>query len=119
VLCGGNHPANYKGCMVYKELQQKTFPSLRPKIYTPPTLVKQTLPIQPNLTYAQITKGIPPSHPPPTVDHSPTNPLQSFPSSHQPPIIQQNTELKHMMKSLFDQLGSLLNLLTTVLSKIR
>jgi hypothetical protein len=35
VLCGGNHPANYKGCMVYKDLQKKTYLPLRPKIYTP------------------------------------------------------------------------------------
>lgn len=31
VLCNGNHPANYKGCSVHKELQQKAFPSLRKK----------------------------------------------------------------------------------------
>jgi hypothetical protein len=43
VRCVGNHPANYKGCMVYKDLQQKTFPPLRPKIYTPPPHLKQTL----------------------------------------------------------------------------
>jgi hypothetical protein len=26
VLCGGNHPANYKECAVYKVLQKRTFP---------------------------------------------------------------------------------------------
>jgi hypothetical protein len=25
-LCGGNHPANYKGCTIYEELQNKTYP---------------------------------------------------------------------------------------------
>jgi len=29
VLCNGNHPANYKGCVVYKELQKANFPPLR------------------------------------------------------------------------------------------
>jgi hypothetical protein len=35
VLCAGNHPANYKGCMVYKD---------------------RTLHTQPKATYVQITK---------------------------------------------------------------
>jgi len=29
VLCDGNHPANYKGCTVYKDLQKRTFPPLQ------------------------------------------------------------------------------------------
>lgn len=29
--CGNNHPANYKGCMVRKELQKKLYPPLREK----------------------------------------------------------------------------------------
>ena len=31
VLYGGNHPANYKGGAVYKDLQTRTFPHLRSK----------------------------------------------------------------------------------------
>ena len=31
ILCEGNHPANYKGCIVYKELQKIKFPTPRPK----------------------------------------------------------------------------------------
>lgn len=30
-LCGRAHPANYKGCKIYKELQAKRFPSYDPK----------------------------------------------------------------------------------------
>lgn len=30
-LCEGDHPANYKGCTVYKSLQKKGFPPLRAK----------------------------------------------------------------------------------------
>ena len=29
VLCGGNHTANYKGCMVYKSIQQQKYPNVR------------------------------------------------------------------------------------------
>jgi hypothetical protein len=27
VLCSGNHPANYKGCTIYKKLQEKSIPT--------------------------------------------------------------------------------------------
>jgi hypothetical protein len=55
-LCGGNHPVNYKGCTVYKDLQKKTQPPLHLEQYTPPAQIKQTLYTQPGVTYAQITK---------------------------------------------------------------
>jgi len=32
VLCEGNHPANYKGYMVYEDLQKRFFSTLRRKI---------------------------------------------------------------------------------------
>ena len=32
--CNGNHPANYKGCEVRKQLQRKLFPPLRNRTYT-------------------------------------------------------------------------------------
>jgi hypothetical protein len=35
-----NHPANYKGCIVYKDLQKKTYPPLHLKQYTPPAQIK-------------------------------------------------------------------------------
>jgi hypothetical protein len=50
VLCSGNHPANYKGCAVYKGVQKKTYPPLRLKQYTPPAQIKQTLHTQPGVT---------------------------------------------------------------------
>jgi hypothetical protein len=62
VLCNGNHPANYKGCMVYKDLQKKTFPPLGPKIYIPPPNLKQTSHTQPGATYAQIANSNSYSH---------------------------------------------------------
>jgi len=34
VLCEGNHPANYKGCMIYKDLQERHFLTLRKKKIT-------------------------------------------------------------------------------------
>ena len=52
-----NHPANYKGCTVYKELQRKTFPLLRQKIQTSdptPNFIPNPH-VQHGVTFAQIT----------------------------------------------------------------
>jgi hypothetical protein len=110
VLCDGNHPANYKGCTVYKDLQRKTYPPLRLKQYTPPALIQQTLHTQPGVSYAQITsKNLPPMStcaPAPPVNH----PLQQF---------NDILDLKALMKNIFKQMGTMINLLTTVLTKLR
>ncbi|KAF7265747.1 hypothetical protein GWI33_020830 [Rhynchophorus ferrugineus] len=56
--CNGNHPANYKGCAVQRQLQQKLYPALREKRRqrkqkqsTPTSLPIR--PSQPDITYAQ------------------------------------------------------------------
>ena len=69
--CEGNHPASYKGCEVYKQLQQKLYPKLRPKKQIEQsenlnsiqekqhpniTTARQIQPNTSNNTYAQITK---------------------------------------------------------------
>jgi hypothetical protein len=56
VLFGGKHSANYKEYEVYKELQQKKYPRLRTKQYTPLTQIKHHPPTQSRETYPQITK---------------------------------------------------------------
>jgi hypothetical protein len=56
MCCAGNHPVNYKGCTIYKDLQKKTYSPLHLKQFTPPAQIKQTLHTQPGVTYAQITK---------------------------------------------------------------
>lgn len=50
ILCGGNHPANYKGCSVYKDLQKAKYPPLRPKNTT-----TNNATIKPQLSYAEAT----------------------------------------------------------------
>jgi hypothetical protein len=39
-----------------RPLKSKTYPPLRPKIYTPPAQLQQTVNTQPGVTYAQATK---------------------------------------------------------------
>jgi hypothetical protein len=109
VLCGGNHPANYKGCQVYKELQLKTYPPLRPKPYLPPAPIARTSHSTPGMSYAQAAAHSTPPLPPSSPASQPSSPI-SPPSDIQ--------DLKQMVKQLCDQMGSLLNLLTSVLTKL-
>jgi hypothetical protein len=74
VLCGGNHPANYKGCMIYKDIQKKTYPPLCLKTCTPPSQIKQTLYTQPEVTYAQITEFLRQLKYRPRATHKPISP---------------------------------------------
>ena len=107
VLCDGNHPANYKGCMVYKDLQQKTFPTLRRK--TPNTQTPLTN-VNPAISYAQSV-----SQP---VQHGSVK-TQPGPSN-TPPENQSNdiSELKSMLMMLLQQMNTMFNVLNTVLSKM-
>jgi hypothetical protein len=50
VNCNEKHPANYRGCMVYKQVQQKIYPRLRERNLA-------TWPIQSGVTYAQVVQG--------------------------------------------------------------
>jgi hypothetical protein len=92
------------------DLQKKIYPTLHPKSYNSPAQIKQTLYTQPGVSYAQITKQN---------SYTPA-PLEEVPNTIQPH--QQNSdmqELKNMIKGLFNQLGTMLNLLTSVLTKLK
>jgi hypothetical protein len=52
----GNHPANYKGCTVYKDLQKNLSTPTAEAIHSPCTTAKKKVHAQPGITYAQITK---------------------------------------------------------------
>jgi hypothetical protein len=95
--------------MVYKDLQKKTYPPLHLKQYTSPAQIKQTLHTQPGVTYAQITKQN--SYAATNIEQD-----QHINQSHQQTSDIQ--DLKNMMKSLFEQMGTMLNL-TTVLTKLK
>lgn len=113
VLCEGNHPANYKGCSIYKELQ---------KIKYPPQPVKRKQMSHPEhqrgiantnrpptgLSYRDILQSNKPSHQP----ASKASPNESSPSS--------NSDMKELMNSmtkLMQQLTSVTNLLIEVMTK--
>jgi hypothetical protein len=107
VICGGNHPANYKRCTVYKDLQKKTYRPLRRYTLLPHKSNK--LYTQPGVSYAQVTK----------------QEFQATTNIEQEPHIKQShqqtsdmKELQNMMKSLFEQMGTIINLLTTLKNRI-
>jgi hypothetical protein len=104
--CGDQHPANYRGCVVHKKLQQQLYPKLRDqntsqisdmegasKPHPTATSYAQAVKQQPNLPH------IPNSHSPPTP--APTSQTTTI----QPP--NDLTELQKMMKNIMDQMSTL------------
>jgi hypothetical protein len=83
---------------------------LRIKQYTPPALIQQTIHTQSGVSYAQITSQNPSTTPTPAPVTSANQPQQ-----------QSNDilELEALLKNLFDQMGTLLNLLTTIHRKLK
>lgn len=123
VLCGGEHPANYKGCTVYKTIKKKAFPPLRNGRLNEQSTAgkeKETQPPnnsqtdgQPNrsLSYSQATKN------------------EGNPSTNTNVEVN-NLNLTLTMTTFFDkfeklmsqqakQIDTLVNLLTTVISKLK
>lgn len=111
VLCENNHPANYKGCQVYKELQDKVYPRLRGRelpnsgSHAPIPLQNQSIPNVPSVpnhqTYADVANNI---NPP-------------IPNSNTPAENSDMSELKSMMKALMQQMSTILNLLTVFINR--
>jgi len=60
--CEGNHPVNYKGCIVYKSLQRNFFPILRRKVITSESQLRtepantQNRHVQAGRSYASVAK---------------------------------------------------------------
>jgi hypothetical protein len=79
------------------------------KQYTP-AQIKQTLHTQPGVTYTQITKQN---------SYAATNIEQDQHRNQPHQQTRDIQDLKNVMKSLFEQMGSMLNLLTTVLTKTK
>jgi PAX-interacting protein 1 len=157
VLCEGKHPANYRGCIVHKEIQRKKFPVPRSRILNstapedsnylsnqiqqglsyaqatmgrnipnqPEVSINLSNQIQQGLSYAQATMGRNiPTQPIPTPP-MPTQPAAANTSYETPQQIQQSghsndlSELKLMMKTLMEQMGTMLHLLTTMITKMK
>jgi hypothetical protein len=88
---------------------KEKYPPLCLKQYTP-AQIKQALHTQPGVTHAQITKQNSYAATSIEQDQHINQPLQ------QTSNIQ---DLKNMMKSLFEQMGTMLNLFTAALTKLK
>jgi hypothetical protein len=104
VLCNGNHPANYKGCTVYRDLV-----NIRNKDYPARTTTthQQVSAHQSQYTsYSQIAADRPPAQQ--TVNSTPdiSTQLTAFLS-----------EFKNLFHQLLHQNSMILNMLTTILNK--
>ena len=105
VNCGGGHPANYRGCLVHKQLQQKLFPALREKRNPQPQEQPSTIQHnQQGMLYTQV------------VNNNKTQSNQVIPLISQP--ANNMSKLEEMMSKLMEQISTMLNLLTTVVSKL-
>ena len=102
-LCGGGHPANYKGCDYYQKQYQAKYNNDRPSVtqsYTSNFNQQQSaIPRNQNKTYAQAIRG----NGPPNAAHVPTY-------------------LSGGVKAIFNQLiqqnNMILNTLTLLISKL-
>lgn len=127
--CNGNHPANYRGCLIHKQLQEKMFPALRQRRSTPTTSL--TLHQQPNIIQHQ-QQYIPINEQPenrPSYSQAVTNTpyLQTdinLPVT-SPTNANEINELKDLLKELIEQnkenarnMSTMLNLLTTLVTSI-
>ena len=101
VNCHEKHPANYRGCMIHIQIQQKMYPRLRERLI-------ETRPTPTGVTYAQAVQGQ--TEPPQTKVPQPHTTNMTHPAD-------DLTELKQMMKNLLDQMGTLINLITALISK--
>lgn len=107
VNCSENHPANYRGCIVHKQLQQKLYPKQREKKIN---RVYQQQTLRPGISYAHAATQQSMQH----VSND-QNQLNSQMIISQPTDL---TELKTMMKDLITQMGTMMNLITVLVNKL-
>jgi hypothetical protein len=117
--CHEKHPANYRGCIIHKQLQQKKYPTLRDRnIPQPATPSAQAGPIQTGITYAQgtqhtnaqVTQGQH-SRPQPNVETPPSANMEQPSNDLQ--------ELKHVMTNPVNQMNTLINLISALVTKTK
>uniref|UniRef100_A0A1B0CK87 Putative nucleic-acid-binding protein from transposon x-element n=1 Tax=Lutzomyia longipalpis TaxID=7200 RepID=A0A1B0CK87_LUTLO len=114
VNCLGNHPANYKGCDVYKQIYKKTFPSLRKKDVRPSVNggevrgVGESSHVRAGTSYAEAARQG--RRQQEQIDQS------SDTSGSQPRVSDDMTDLKIMMRQLMEQTSSILNMVTALVS---
>jgi hypothetical protein len=120
VHCGEGHPANYRGCKVYQEIIAHRFPSSKPiinnhRLTNSVTQENMNLitpkqnGIEPGVTYAQVTKN----------DRMISTCSANIQGDTLVKLMQDSfTRFEAILTKQAEQMSSLMNLLTTVLTKL-
>lgn len=109
VLCSGDHPANYRGCSVYKELQRRKTPTNKSKF------LHDT--IKPNVKPYNVKE----SHPLATLaEKNESNPTKTYAqaTASQSAEPSASSDLTQLMSSFVGELKSLINPLIALLTQV-
>lgn len=121
-LCQGEHPANYRGCPVYNKIKSKRFPELRQKSINDNTTINTESPdneknhfparqVTNKVSYAQVTKETQLSNG--CQQDNPGNGNVAL-------MIQKSFErLENILVKQAEQISTLLNLLSSVVSRLK
>jgi len=119
-LCGGEHPASYKGCIIYKNLQQARGKTHHPIHQTAVWTSITPVTINDTIQFPPLPCNL---HPFPAPE-PPSSSYSHIVTYHQQPI---NTteqlsiflnEFKTMFSQLIQQNGMILNMIITVIAKL-
>lgn len=103
--CGGNHPANFRGCLYHKNIQKRLHPQVR---NTHPPGYKSVQTRNPGTTYAQVTSGNSQQSQQITEERNiPAAQLQQQP----------NKYLEDKIDKMLDKMDKMLEIILTMLSK--
>lgn len=102
-LCEGKHPANYKGCEVYKKLQQQKFPTLRP------TTQINNRKVDGKLTYAAAAQN------PETNEETVPMPAHSSKESE---LEQRINKMENLMTKMIERMDTMMSIVTKLLNKL-
>lgn len=110
ILCDGNHPANYKGCIIYKELQKVKYPtphSKKSQTFRPEVTFKQNhTSINSGKSYASATINVTK----PNTNNVNTNIEQNIPDTLR--------TFKESVQALMTQMITLTQMLAELMSKL-
>lgn len=109
VNCEEHHPANYRGCSVYKELQKRRFPPLRER-QTVQTVSTNNHIRQPGFSYAQVARA----------NNRTLQDVNNAQQTQYPaaPQQQSNNVLETMITKMMEKMDKMMDLLTALITKM-
>jgi hypothetical protein len=119
-LCGGAHPASYKGCVIYKNLKQARDKTHYP--IHPPAISPSITPV--NINDALQFPSLPRTLHPAQFSETPPTSYSRIVTTHQQPTNMTEelsiflNEFKTMFSQLIQQNSVILNMLNTVIQKL-